>query len=151
MPRTLRTRAFQAWWRLQRPLTLGVRGVVADRDGKILLVRHTYTPGWHFPGGGVERRETAMQALLRELKEEAGIEPSEPPKLVSVHANHAHFPNDHVLVYRIDRWTRSAPTQHGEIAEIGFFDPTRLPEGTTKATRRRLEEIFAAASASETW
>ena len=35
---------------MRRPTTLGVRGVVSNADGKVLLLRHTYTPGWHFPG-----------------------------------------------------------------------------------------------------
>lgn len=151
MARDFRTRVFQAWWRLSRPLTLGVRGVVADPDGRVLLVRHTYMPGWHFPGGGVERGETAALAMIRELKEEAGIELAAPPRLVSVHANHANFPNDHVLVYRIDQWTQGPATQFGEIAETGFFSPENLPEGVSKPTQRRLAEMFKGVEASDTW
>lgn len=151
MARDLRSRAFQAWWRLARPLTLGVRGVVIDNEGRVLLVRHTYVPGWHFPGGGVEKGETAAHALGRELVEEAGIVLTEPARLVSIHANHSAFPNDHVLLYRADRWTRGPASGHGEIAETGFFDPGALPEGVTGGTRRRLAELFAGAAPSDTW
>jgi ADP-ribose pyrophosphatase YjhB (NUDIX family) len=137
---------------MRRPATLGVRGVVLNDEGRVLLVRHTYTPGWHFPGGGVERGETCALSLRRELSEEAGVEAAaENIRLVSVHANHAFFPNDHVLVYRIERWTGGTPLQNGEIAEIRFWDPLRPPESVSAGTKRRLAEIFAGAPASEHW
>lgn len=131
---------------------MGVRGVVTDASGKVLLLRHTYTPGWHFPGGGVEKGETAAQSLIRELKEEAGIETTaESLQLASIHANHAFFPNDHVLVFRVKLWTQGEATSRGEIAEIRFVDPANPPEGTTKGTQHRLAELFGGAKVSELW
>ena len=149
---TIRDRVFQSYWRMRRPATLGVRGVVVDEQGRVLLLRHTYTPGWHFPGGGVEKGETCALALSRELEEEAGIRAARDAfELVSVHANHAFFPNDHVLVYRITAWTQVEATQRGEIAEVRFCDPLNPPEDVSKGTKRRLDEIFAGASRSEHW
>lgn len=151
MAKTLRDRAFQSWFRLNRSMTLGVRGVVTDAGGRVLLVRHTYTPGWHFPGGGVERGETALQALAKELREEAGVILAGPASLLSVHSNHGFFPNDHVLVFRISDWRQEARPDRGEIAETGFFDPLAPPEGVTGGTARRLEEIFGGKPPGEAW
>lgn len=151
MARTLRDRAFQRWFRLRRSLTLGVRGVVTDADGRVLLLRHTYTPGWHFPGGGVERNESCVYALTRELEEEAGVRPRGAPILFGVYANHAFFPNDHVLVYRVAEWEAVPATSVDEIAEFAFFDPLNPPEATSPGTRRRLAELFAGASISPDW
>ena len=148
----LRDRVFQSWFRFSRSLTLGVRGLVVDAEGRVLLVRHTYTPGWHFPGGGVEKGETAVLSMQRELMEEAGIvAETGAMQLLSVHANHSFFPNDHVLVYRIDAWTQGEATARGEIAEMRFVDPLMPPEGVSPGTRRRLDEIFAGADTSELW
>jgi len=49
--------------RHRRGMTLGIRVAVLDGADKVFLIRHSYVPGWHFPGGGVEPGETIRQAL----------------------------------------------------------------------------------------
>lgn len=124
-------------------MTLGVRGLVVDQDGKVLLIKHTYVPGWYFPGGGVEKGEPCEEALSRELVEEAGVRIEQPPRLVGVFSNHASFPNDHVLLYEIKEWSEVEATSRGEIADIGFFDPEVLPEDVNAGTKKRIEEYVA--------
>ena len=65
----IRTRIFQSWFRLSRPMTLGVRAVMENAAGEVFMIRHTYTPGWYLPGGGVEKGETSIESLERELLE----------------------------------------------------------------------------------
>ena len=48
-------------FRFTRPMTLGVRGIVIDPQACVFLVRHTYVPGWHLPGGGVDAGEMLEQ------------------------------------------------------------------------------------------
>jgi 8-oxo-dGTP pyrophosphatase MutT (NUDIX family) len=60
---------FFFWSRLTRGKTLGVRALVTDEQGRVLLIEHTYVLGWWLPGGGVDRGETAHQAVARELRE----------------------------------------------------------------------------------
>ena len=140
------------YWRFSRGMTLGVRGVVLDEDNRVFLIRHTYVPGWHLPGGGVETGETALEALERELHEEACIAMDEPPALFGVFFNRKISRRDHVLVYVIRRFTvLEVKRPDREIAEAGFFPLDRLPEGTTVATRNRLAEILEGQKPSQNW
>ena len=145
------TPIFRAWWRLSRPMTLGVRVIATDEAGRVLLVRHTYSPGWHFPGGGVEHGENTPDAAARELMEEGAVEPTAPVELIGFYANHSNFPNDHIALYRAESWKPCAPKDNGEIAERGFFAIDALPEGIRAGTRRRIAELFQAAPASTQW
>ncbi|HRE19864.1 MAG TPA: NUDIX domain-containing protein, partial [Rhabdaerophilum sp.] len=67
-------RLIHRWFMLRRGMTLGVRAAVLDGAGRVFLVRHAYIEGWHLPGGGVERGQSARAALEAELREEANIE-----------------------------------------------------------------------------
>jgi ADP-ribose pyrophosphatase YjhB (NUDIX family) len=137
--------------RRTRGMTLGVRGVILDSEGRVLLVEHTYVAGWHLPGGGVERGETAEQALVKEMVEEAGVRVHGRPSLVSIHSAERQFRGDHVVVYRIDEWSPCPMTAHGEIRAVGWFAPDTLPDSATHATRRRLTEVLGGAAPSADW
>lgn len=157
LPKPSRTARLVSWglhtfWRFSRGMTLGVRAVVLDDRGRVFLIRHTYVPGWHLPGGGVETGETALEALARELREEAGIALAGEPELAGVFFNRRISRRDHVLVYVVRAFTVAETKQPDrEIAEAGFFPLDALPEGTTRATRIRLSEILDGRPPATTW
>jgi mutator protein MutT len=61
-------------------------GAIIICDGKILLEKRKGDPGkgkWSIPGGLVELGETTTEAIIREVKEETGLDVTE-PKLIDV-------------------------------------------------------------------
>ena len=146
------TRIFHFIFRLTRPMTLGVRAIVIDADDRVFLVRHTYVPGWHLPGGGVETGETLQEAVAKELREEGNIEMLAAPVLLGMYFNRRVSVRDHVAVYLIRAFRQTGPRKPDrEIAECGFFPLAALPEATTQSTRARLREALEQQPPSQDW
>ena len=145
-------RLINIYWRFSRGLTVGVRGVVLDREGRVFLVKHGYTDGWHLPGGGVEAGETLLDALTRELKEEGNIELAGQPALHGLFFQTLYSNRDHVAVYVVRDFRQPAPPQPGrEIVAHGFFPSDALPPDTTAGTGRRIAEVLHGATPSQRW
>lgn len=138
------------YWRFTRPLTAGARVVVIDEEDRVLLVRHTYMPGWYLPGGGVEGGETMRTAAERELWEEVGVTPKMDLTFFGLYANFAEFKSDHVSLFVLRAFDiQDQPNR--EIAEFGFFSPDALPLETTKATRCRIREVMEGLAPPDHW
>jgi ADP-ribose pyrophosphatase YjhB (NUDIX family) len=113
---------------------------------------HSYVPGWHLPGGGVEIGETAAVALARELREEGNIELVDQPTLFAVYFNRRISRRDHVALYVVRSFRQDAPPQPNyEIVAHGFFATDALPAETTRATRERLAEVLNGRTPAELW
>lgn len=116
----------RALWKVTGPGRAGVHGMPLTEQGRVVLVRLTYSPGWRLPGGGRKRSETPQDAMLRELREEIGllgygsIEPIED----GLPGDRSSFFVIRDVVYR-PRWNL-------EIEEVREFDPDRLPDETTR-------------------
>jgi len=145
-------RAFHLYWRFARGMTLGVRAVVLDADGRVFLVKHSYVSGWHLPGGGVEVGESVIEALKRELVEEGRIELVGEPALHGMYFNSHVSRRDHVAVFVVRDFRQDRlPEPNREIVATGFFEVTALPDGTTEGTRLRISEVIEARTPAATW
>ena len=145
-------RLMHVYWRFSRGLTLGVRALVLDAEGRVFLIKHTYTAGWQLPGGGVEAGETLLEALTRELHEEGNIELTGPPRLHGVFFHPRYSVRDHVTVYVVrDFLQPMPPVPNNEIAAHGFFALDALPHDTTSGTRARIAEALNGQAVAEQW
>jgi len=130
------------WERIARPIQFGVRMILVQ-DGEVLLVRHTYMSGWHFPGGSMQRWETPLEAAAREAREEAGVELLEPPTFVGIFTSYLSGKSDHVSVYQCRKYRIGRASDRWEIAEIKRFALDALPPQLSYTWQRYLHRLMA--------
>ena len=144
-------RLYLAASRFTRGMTLGVRAMLV-REGSVLLVKHSYLPGWYFPGGGVEAGESAGEALSRELMEEAGVTLTGPAALFGVYRHPAPPQRDHVVFYVCREWRREVERPRSrEIVAAELFPLADLPVDAAPSTLARAREVISGVTPSSDW
>ena len=139
-----------AYKALRTPVAFGVSAIVPDAQGRLLLVRQRYTPGWHLPGGGVDRGEPPAKAVVRELQEEVGLQSSAAPEFYGLYTRTVGMTTNVVALYRV-RDAQIAFKPNAEIAQIIWADLTAPPNDATPATLRRFAELRGETEQSEYW
>ncbi|NOX61133.1 MAG: NUDIX domain-containing protein [Chloroflexi bacterium] len=128
------------YWRVVRPRTVGVRGIVQDEQGRVLFVRHSYGDRcWFLPGGGGAGDESADESMRREMREETGLE-VEITRLVGVYLWTEMYKRDHIFVFECKSVGGKLRIQRGEIDEYGWFWPDEPPEPLNPGTRAALAD-----------
>jgi ADP-ribose pyrophosphatase YjhB (NUDIX family) len=139
-----------AYKALRTPVAFGVSAIVPDDSGRVLLVRQRYTPGWHLPGGGVERGEPPAKAIVRELGEEVGLQSCGTPVLHGLYTRAVGLATNVVALYRVPG-AQIAFRPNAEIVEILWADPVAPPGEATPATLRRFAELTSNVTPSSYW
>lgn len=125
--------------RLNDRFTVAVLGVFFDPRGRVLLLRHLWhaRDGWALPSGFIEARETPEAGLLRELREETGLE-GEDLHLLEARTIAA---RKHLELFFWGSVATPEPvTLNYEIREAGWFAPDALPAGLSEAHRGPIAE-----------
>lgn len=148
----LRSAVHLYWVGVRRRMVIGAR-LMLIQNGKVLLVKHGYQPGWHFPGGGVEPGETARDSAIREGEEETGYRVRGDVRLLGFYfKQNAATDRDHVAVYVATAADLVRSFQpNAEIAAIGWFAPEHLPSEIEDGTARRIREQFEGLEPSDRW
>ena len=110
-----------------RGMTLGVRILLQNPNGKILLVKHTYLQNWYLPGGGVDRGEDIYTAAIRELYEETGVSDCSDFAITAIVYNTTVSRKDHVVVLSGVTRQEVVDFRSFEVASAEFFELDSLP------------------------
>jgi 8-oxo-dGTP diphosphatase len=102
---------------------------LVDVDGRVLIARRpegkTMAGLWEFPGGKVEAGELPEQTLIRELREELGIDVTQACLAPLTFASHS-YPDFHLLMplWICRRWEGFVTANEGQ--ELAWVRPQRL-------------------------
>jgi len=115
----------------EKPVVLVVAVALVDVDGRVLIAKRP--PGkkmaglWEFPGGKVDAGETPEQALIRELKEELGIDTRQSCLAPLTFASHA-YEDMHLLMplYACRVWQGDPVPKEGQ--ELAWVRPVRMKD-----------------------
>src|SRR3989304_1976464 len=103
----------------ERPIVIVAACALLDSEGAVLIAKRPegrpLAGLWEFPGGKVEAGEEPAEALIRELREELGIEIAKGDLIPLTFASHA-YPDFHLLmpVYLCRRWQGSVAAHEGQ-------------------------------------
>lgn len=130
------------------PAPVPAVGVVCLRGGSVLLIRRGTPPRqgeWSLPGGRIEPGERAVDAALRELREETGVEAEITGLIDVVDGLFPEAGRHYVLVDYAARWLAGEPVAGDDAAEARFVALDEVETLVEWSETRRIIRMAAAA------
>lgn len=128
--------------------------LILTRDGKVLMSRR-FNTGWgdgsySLVAGHLDGGETFLEAMVREAREEAGIEIDE-KDLKVVHVMHRMTDHERIDFFmRAGRWSGEPRIMEPDKCDdMGWFPLDSLPENTIPYVRQAIEKVMAGVYYSE--
>lgn len=128
-------------------------GVVCLRGDEVLLIRRGRPPmrgEWSLPGGRIEPGERAVEAALRELREETGVEAQITGLLDVVDGIFAEAGRHYVLIDYAARWLAGEPVAGDDALEARFARPEEVKRLVGWDETRRVIGLAMAAGSDGT-
>jgi 8-oxo-dGTP diphosphatase len=113
----------------------GVRALILDGRGSLLLEKQTHFGSWALPHGCIDLGESAVDALRREVKEETGLVVLEAvpfgiytdPRFSVVYPNGDQV-QTFTVAFLVKAWEGDLHADGEEVSELGFFPFETLPQ-----------------------
>ncbi|HXG83474.1 MAG TPA: NUDIX hydrolase [Pyrinomonadaceae bacterium] len=122
----------------QKKFTVSAAAVVTNEKGEVLLLDHVFRPfsNWGIPGGFIEAGEQPEKAVIREIREETGLQ------LKNVRLVRARTAGRHVeILFRAEASGR-AEAKSREINRAEWFRSDRMPEEMSRKQKSDVLELL---------
>ncbi len=124
---------------MKSKFTIGVFGIIFDDKKRVLLCHRRDYDLWNLPGGGLESYETPWGGLIREVKEETGLD-VKVLKLIGVYSKP--YKNEIVFAFICKR-IKGNITLNEEADKIDYFAIVKLPSNTVPKQVERIKDAVA--------
>lgn len=128
-------------WFVRRPKTFGAHAVALTPEGKLVMVKLRYAPGWRLPGGGRAEDEAPADAALRELREEIGMTAHGEVQLACELDEPTDFKRDTASIVIVRDVEYRPPRWSWEIEHVTETSLDSLPPDLSPVTGRWLRRI----------
>ncbi len=121
--------------------SIGAFAIIFDENGQVLLSHRRDMDAWNLPGGGVESRELPSEAVIREVKEETGLEVVI-ERLVGVYGK---VDKDELVFAFTCRVIGGQLALSDEADQHRYFAPDKIPPNTPPKQVERVQDALSRA------
>ncbi|PGS46512.1 NUDIX domain-containing protein [Bacillus sp. AFS041924] len=123
----------------QKLIVPSIRAIIEDQKGNILFIERKGKGGWSMPAGSIELGESIFECLVREVKEETGLEVLS-AKVIAIYSNPKYgqknkFGDEYQLfefLFLVDEWKGSLIKNTEETNDAKFFKLDEIPQNTNE-------------------
>lgn len=128
------------YWNITKNKSSRTRAIIVNEEkNEILLVKNITAKEFHLPGGGIDINESSEKAVLREVKEELGIDVNILYKLGKYIYQGT---NKYVEIFVVQAPTKTFTIQW-ELDEAQWFSFKEIPLNIRKTSRQALRDFLA--------
>jgi ADP-ribose pyrophosphatase YjhB (NUDIX family) len=117
---------------------IGAFGIVLNNKKEVLLCHRRDYDFWNLPGGGTEDLESPWQTVIREVKEETGLN----VKIVKLIAVYNKLEKNELVFLFECRMLNGKITINDEAEEIKYFDYKNMPNNIFPNHIQRIKDFF---------
>jgi len=123
---------------MKQTFTIGVFGIIRDEQNRVLLCLRNDGDFWNLPGGGLEKGESPWQGVIREVKEETGLD-VKVLRLIGIYSK----PEKDDIVFSFEcKIVGGKITLNDEAKNIQWFSFPEIPKNTFPKHIERIEDLL---------